>query len=54
MIENRRNRRKNKINGKPLKSDITKKDKVFGIIAIIAIFLASAIAVVYVAFSKAR
>lgn len=54
MSENRRNRRKNKRKGIQIKSNISKKDKIYGILAIVAIFITAMIAVVYHAFANAR
>lgn len=52
MSKNRRNIRKNK-NRKEIKSKkntITKKDKIYGIIAMVIVFLAALIAAIYVSF----
>lgn len=54
MSENRRSRRKNKKKKQPVKSNISKKDKIYGILAIVAIFITAMIAVVYHAFANAR
>jgi len=51
MSETRRNRRRNK---KLTKSDISNKDKIYGIFAIVVLFLFAIVAVVYFAFVKAR
>lgn len=50
MSENGRNRRKNKEREevKPKNSTITKKDKIYGIIAMVLIFLVALIAAIYV------
>lgn len=47
--EYRRNRKKKR----RLKSEITKKDKILGILAIVVLFLVAVFLVVYVAFSNA-
>ncbi len=47
MSESRRNRRKNKKNTYKQKNPISKKDKVIGISAIAAIFLAAVILIIY-------
>lgn len=49
MSHNRRERRKNK--RKPPKGGITKKDKAYGIIAIVLLFLIATILVLVQAFS---
>jgi len=50
MSENRRKRRKNKEKDKmkPKNNTITKKDKIYGIIAMVIIFLVALIAAIYV------
>jgi len=51
MSANRRDRRKNKNRkkGKSKKGTISKKDKIYGILAMIIIFLAALISAIYVA-----
>jgi flagellar basal body-associated protein FliL len=50
MSENRRKRRKNKEKDKvkPKNNTITKRDKIYGIIAMVVIFLAALAAAIYV------
>ncbi|WAC01643.1 hypothetical protein N7U66_17175 [Lacinutrix neustonica] len=47
MSESRRNRRKNKKNTYKQKNPITKKDKVIGISAMIGLFIAAVILIIY-------
>ncbi len=47
MSESRRNRRKNKKNTYKHKNPITKKDKVIGISAMIGLFIAAVILIIY-------
>ena len=53
MSESRRNRRKNKRNKYQLKSDISRKDKIIGILAIIIIVILAAAMAYYYSLSKA-
>ena len=51
--ENRKNRRKAQRNKDLYKNNITRKDKIIGILAIVAIFIVAAIAAYYYSLSKA-
>ncbi|WP_417214431.1 hypothetical protein [Bizionia sp.] len=52
MSQGRRHRRKNeKIKHHP-KSDITKKDKIIGLVVVVLIFIAAAIVAVYYSLSR--
>ena len=53
MSESRRNRRKNDRKKHQPKSDISRKDKIIALIAMILIFAVAAIAAVYYSLSKA-
>lgn len=53
MSESRRNRRKIERNKHRTKSDISRKDKLIGILAIIIIFIVAVIAAYYYSLSKA-
>lgn len=52
MSESRRNRRKKQKSKKGAKSNITGKDKVFGILAVVVLFLLAGALVIFVALSK--
>jgi cell division protein FtsL len=52
MSEYKRNRRKNKKERIKKKNDISRKDKILGIIAIVITFLVSAIAAIYFSLSR--
>lgn len=53
MSESRRNRRKAERNKHRTKNNITKKDRIIGILALIIIFIIAAIAAYYYSLSKA-
>lgn len=53
MSESRRNRRKTERNKHQPKKDISRKDKIIGVLALIAIFIIAAIAAYYYSLSKA-
>ena len=53
MSESRRNRRKAERNKRIYKNNISRKDKIIGVLAIIIVFLIAAIAAYYYSLSKA-
>ena len=53
MSESRRNRRKAERNKRIYKNNISRKDKIIGVLAIIIVFLIAAITAYYYSLSKA-
>lgn len=53
MSESRRNRRKTERNKHQSKNEISRRDKIIAVLAIIAIFIIAAIAAYYYSLSKA-
>ena len=53
MSESRRNRRKNMKNKKLTKNEIPRKEKLFGILALVVLFIAAVILSIYLAYNRA-